>query len=437
MPPMLGTWMLASWSAWLTLAAPSEPPRGPDDAHVTHPAVDARTITFDEALTGSAQTPALAGAVEAHQIKRDLDRDIPRLTQGPQLTVMPGARVHPDASRGFEIQATATQSWSLEGYGRSRHATARAQEEQLDAQARAQALERQLAAARAWIELHAAENELTLAEHELSLARSRLERMEAARAGGVATRAHVAEARTDVAELTALRTELAGLVHDLGLVLARETGADARRPLRTTGPYPDPALPDDDELWRRFDEVDRLPAVAAQRLQARALRAQSVENRASRGTRLTTGVSMMREGTSDVVFLGVIGVSLAGDRGQRQRASTAAAARVAEGQADQRALELRATLSTVLHDLHHARERVEILRDEVLPAAAEAERAHETARALGEGTEPELLLARRRRVAVSRRLAAAEGVWVWAKVEAWLYLEAFVAAENDAAREAR
>jgi len=388
-------------------------------------------IAFDEALGHSEATPELEGLEDAVETKRSLDREIPRLVYGPQVMVMPGVRVYPEASRGFELQASATLPWSLEGYGPKRRAAAKAETEVLDASARALALERRLAAAHAWIELHAAEAELALARQELALARARVERLEAGRAAGVSTRIHVAEARTDEAELRALVTELRGLVHDLGLVLARETGADAERPLRTRGEPPDPRLPADDELRRRFAAVDELPAVAVERLRARALRAVSVEEQASRGHQLYAGLAVQREGTSDVALLGVLGASIAGDRGQRERALAAAEARHAEGRSEQRALELQAALFTVLHDLHHTREQVEILQEQVLPTFAELEAAQSAAVDAGEGTEPELLLARRRRIAVARRLVAADAELVWARVQAWLFLEAFAAAGVD------
>lgn len=437
--------MLGSWGCVVTLGLVlgPDPAPAPERGPAREPAVaaaqagperhDHRTavgpaIAFDRALGLGVETPGLEGVVEARAVKERLDREIPRLVQGPQVTLMPGARVIPEGNRGFELQATATQAWSLEGYGPKRHLAAAAQTAVLDAEARALALERRLAAAHAWIELHAAELELALARQELALARARVERLEAARAGGVITRMALSEARADAAELRALVTELAGLVHDLGLVLARETGADAQRPLRTRGEHPDPPLPSDEALRRIFAAVDELPVVAVERLRARAVRAEAVEGAASRGHQLVTGVAVQREGTSDLMFFGVVGMNFAGDRGQRQRASAEAEARRAEGRAEQQALELRAALSIVLHDLHHARERVEILRDEVLPTFEALEQAQSLAVDLGEGTEPELLLARRRRLAVARRLVDAQAQLVWARVQAWLYLEAFASA---------
>ncbi|MCA9653535.1 MAG: TolC family protein [Myxococcales bacterium] len=415
-------------------AAGPEPPSPAATRHVDDPSTGA-ALRFDEVLGRSSDVPRLRGIRDAGRVKRERDREIPRLTQGPQITVMPGARVHPPENRGLELQITATQAWSLEGYGQRRHETAKAETEVLDAEARAVALEQQLAAAHAWIELHAAELELAKAQQELALARARREALEVAIAAGVGTRPAVVEAHADETELQALCTELAGLVHDLGLVLGREVGSDDPRPLRTIGAHPDPALPDDEELRRRFEQVGSLPAVAVERLRARALRAAAIENAASRGHQLFTGFSVQREATSDLVLFGVVGMSLAGDRGQRQSATAAAEARMAEGRSEQQALELRAVLSTVLHDLHHARERVAILREEVIPTFEALEKAHSTAVDLGEGTTPDLLLARRRRLAAQRRLVSADAALVWARVQAWLYLEAFVAAESSGAEQ--
>lgn len=412
---------------------------GPGPAPVEHVdrAIPGPAIGFDEALGHGEGTPELEGLAAAVEVKRSLDRGIPRLVYGPQVMVMPGVRVMPEGNRGFELQATATQAWSLEGYGAKRRAAAKAETAVLDVSTRALALERRLAAAHAWIRLHAAERELALARQELALARARVERLDASAAAGVATRMHLTEARADAAELQALVTELQGIVHDLGLVLARETGADAERPLRTRGEQPDPVLPADEALRRRFAAVDRLPAVAVERLRARALRAVAVEEQASRGHQLYAGLAVQREATSDLMLFGVMGASFAGDRGQRQRALAAAEARHAEGRSEQRALELRATLSTLLHELHHARERVEILQGQVLPAFETLEATQSAAVDQGEGTEPELLLARRRRIAVARRVVEAEAELVWARVQAWLYLEAFAAAgvTDDASAE--
>jgi hypothetical protein len=221
-------------------------------------------------------------------------------------------------------------------------------------------------------------------------------------------------------------------VHDLGLALARETGVSSLAPLGTRGDYPEPTLPEEAELRRRFAEIDRLPAVQLHRLQARAALAEARELQRGSGSVLTTGASVQLESTSEVLVFGVLGANIAVvDRNQRGRASALAQARRAEAQADQLAIELSATLGIALHELRHTRERVELLRDRTLPVLDELVAANATALELGEGTRAELLRATHRRNIAARELLAAEADHAWARVQVWLYLEA-LSAEADA-----
>ena len=412
--------------AYAVLSGPAVSPKDDldhDDGHLHESAQ--RRLTFDESIGASASSPIVTGFEDAAQDKRARDRDIPRLSRNPQLTVMPGARVNAGDDNGFEFQGTLSQSWNLEGYGRARRSSARAETEVLESEARAKALEQQFGAAKAWVRLHAAEQSLALARADLELAEQLVATLETAREAGVATRVEVAEARTIAAETAAVVVELAGEVHDLGLALARETNKLMTTPLGTQGDYPNPALPDEAELRRRFAEVDKLPAVQLRRVRARAALAVANETERSRGALLTTGVSIQRESMGDVVAFGLIGASIPiVDRNQREQASARAAARQSEAQAEQLAIELSAVLGIALHELRHTRERVELLRDRTLPALDELITARTAALELGEGTRVLLLEAQHERTAVARKLAAAEADWVWARVEVWLYLEA-------------
>ncbi len=403
------------------------PPRHNPQQHATD---DGPSIGFDDALNASADGPQLRGLVDASAIKSREDKGIPRLANAPQLTLMPGARVVPEGNRGFELQATATQAWNLEGYGKQRRATAAAEGAALDAETRALALQGRLAAARVWIQLHGAEREQALAQQQLELARERETMIEEAVAAGVGRSVDAAAAAADRAEALSSLTELDGIVHDLGLILARETSAAGDTPLTTSGEYPRPELPPTTELARRFADVQNLPAVVTRRLQARAMRAAATEGVSSRGRQLITGVSVQREATSDLSVFGVIGISLAGDRGQRQYSSALAQARALEGEADQQVNDLQAVLSTAVHELHHASEREQILREHVVPSVNALVEARREALSLGEGTGSELLLAQARQIAAHRRLAEAEALTVWARVEAWLYLQALTTEET-------
>lgn len=410
--------------AW-GLLGPS-PSAAPASSEVHEP-VEGR-VSFDESIGASGSSPIVTGLEAAAEHKRRDDQDIPLQTQNPQLTVMPGARVNAGPDDGFELQATITQGWNLEGYGQSRRAAATAETELLAADARAAALERRFGAAQAWIMLHAAERRLAMASEDLALAESLVETLELARTAGVATRVDVAEARAIAAASEAVLVQLAGEVHDRGLALARETGTVVAAPLGTRGDYPSPSLPDEAELRRRFAAVDQLPAVQLRRVEARAALALAHEAKRARGAVLRTGASVQLESTRDVLIFAVVGASIpAIDRGQRQRASAHAEARRAEAEAEQLLVELSAVLGTVLHELRHTREQLELLRDRSLPALDELVAARTAALELGEGTRAQLLAAQHQRNLVTRELVLAEADWVLARVTAWLYLEALSA----------
>ncbi|HLT35147.1 MAG TPA: TolC family protein [Enhygromyxa sp.] len=407
----------------IALGPPEGPAPAPDD-HELHDSAR-RRLSFDESIGASEAAPIVVGFAEAAQDKRERDDAIPRLSQNPQVQLMPGARVNAGADNGFELQATITQGWSLERYGKARRAAARAETEVLDADARARALEQRFGAADAWIRLHGAELRLALARQDLAVAEQLVDSLELAREAGVATRLDVAEAEALAAAAESAVVELAGEVHDLGLALARETGVTSSSPLGTRGVYPNPELPDEAELRRSFAELDRLPAVQRRRLEARAALAEARELERSNGTVLSTGASVQLESTEELLVFGVVGATIGAiDRNQRGRASAHAQARRAEAEADQLTVELAATLAIALHELRHTRERVELLHDRTLPALDELIAARTAALELGEGTRAQLLVVQHRRNLAARELLAAEADHAWARVQIWLYLEA-------------
>lgn len=404
------------------IAAPGPAPDHHGDAEHVGPA-----LSFDEAVGASQMAPRVRGFGEAAEQKRDLDERISLVPIGPEVQILAGARVHPSDAVGFEVQVTATQSWSLDAYGRKRVEAAKAETDVLEVEARAQALEQQLAAAHAWILLHAAERELELALTELDELEQLTKTLEQARAAGVGTRADVADARARAAAIEQRVGDLRGDVHDLGLVLARETNGDTSKPARTSGDYPNPQLASEAQLHQVFAQVESLPQIARQRLRARAEQARAIEARAEKATQLNAGASFQRESGTDIVVFGVLGGSISTSHGERERGTAAAAARTAQAEAEAEALALEAALTIALHDLHHTKEQVDILRETTLPAHVELVESRAQALSLGEGTRAAVLEAQARQHAVERELAAAEARWVWARVEVWLYHQAFLA----------
>jgi len=410
-------------------APAAEPEPEPMHGHATPHR--SRAIGFDEAVGASEQSPALQQLDAAIEHKRRDDGSLPRLSQNPQLQLMPGARLPPASEAGFELQATVSQGWNLGGYGRQRKQAARAETEVLAAEARALAMEHRLGAAEAWIRLYAAERALAIAGQEQATLEELVAVLERAQAEGVVTRVDVAEARTQVAGAEATVTALTGDVHDLGLLLARETGERTPSPLRTRGAPPDPPLPSEPELRQRFAALDDLPEVALRRLRARAALARAREATASRGTQLTTGASMQFESNRDVLLFGVVGATIpVFDRNQRDASTARTEARRHDAEAEFVGLELSARLQVALHDLHHTEEQVAALRDHTLPALDELVAARDLALELGEGTRAWLLRARRQRSEAERALAGAEAERTLARVQVWLYLQAIAAAED-------
>jgi len=405
----------------------------PSSAHHDSAATQGRALSFDEAVGAAVTAPGVRGLEAAAEAKRSADGELPTLTEGLQVQVMPGARLPPAGEAGFELQATVTQGWRTGGYGHKRRTAAIAETEALAAEARALALEQELGAARAWILLHEAEARLELARTESSMALELVAVLEVGREAGVVTRVEVAEARARAAGAQAVLTEVAGDVHDLGLALARETGTKATAPLRTRGAYPTPELPGEGVLRERFAALDQLPAVVLRRLESRAAAARAEAAKAAGSTKMSAGISGQLESSGELVLFGVLNATIpVRDHNQRLEASHRAQASRAEAEAVQIEIELSASLAVAVHDLHHTRERLEILRDQILPALDELVAARETALAEGEGTRPELLRAQGRRSAAARESASAEALWVWSRVEVWLYLQAIDSAVGSA-----
>lgn len=410
----------------LVLALATAPAAAHDLAVDTGHAQRRRAIEFDAAIDLAAQTPDAAIRDRAAAGRRALDRRLTGTVSQPQILLQPGMRVLPTERQSFAMQATVMQSWNVAGLGRARRQAAQHETRAFDAQTRARRLNQRLAAARAWIDLHAVERQLELARHESGIATTMVERTEVAVRGGVLGRADLAQARAHASMASARVIDLEGRVHDLGLVLARETASDPFAPLGTAGGAPQPVLPDDAELARRFADASQLPPARARALALAAARARAVESeRASRGTQLTAGAQIDRDDPDGLLAYGIVGVSFAG-RGAGGRARGEAVLERARLEADDvdEVRGLSTTLATSLHELHHTRAVLEHVDGELVPALADATEALTRQRAAGEATVFEVLAARRRLADAQIERAAAEAAVTWAEVHVWLLLAA-------------
>lgn len=252
-------------------------------------------MTFDAALGLAAATPKVVGAARSAEEKAALDQQISALPYNPQVTVMPGWRFAPRDARQPELVAEIIEPWNLSGQARARRQTVALEERVLQTEARLAALASRLSAARAWINVWAAEHVLDETRREERIA-AELERLvDHAAALGAMTRADLAEARAYHAEARVAVLNAEGEAFQSGLTLAREVGAPEALPLQAEGalpaaPVPSPALRPD-----YLQRMNALPAVVLRDFQARAARARAVEEEAARGTIAQLGAVLQRD----------------------------------------------------------------------------------------------------------------------------------------------
>lgn len=394
-----------------------------------------RAVSFDQAIGLAEQAPDVQGARRAVSEQRALAGAIGPLAHNPQLTVQPGVRLAQPDARGFEIQASLTQSWSLAGLGEARREAVRAEGGALAAAARARALSQRLAAARVWIDLWEAQRLLAVARREAEVAAELLSAVEKAAAAEAATRADVADARAYLAEARLQGIQAEGEVTERSLALSRELADAGAAPLAAAGELPAPALPPEGRWASLVQRAGRLPEVEARQLEARAERARLVEERAARGAQLSLGVAVQRDQPSGFVVYGLAGVTLpVFDAGERERSAIAGRAATLEGQAARARSDGRAELRWALHEVEHSGEVLAAVRDQLLPAVEEGIAARERIYRAGDATLLEVLQGRRQGLAARGRLEQARAREAWARVKAWLLLSALEEGSSAARR---
>lgn len=383
-----------------------------------------RALSFDEAIGLSVATPDVRGAERAVATKHALAGRISSMTENPQIYVQPGFRVLPTPSQGVEIQASVMQSWNLAGLSSARKEAARVEEQELSAGARALALTQRLEAARAWIDLWAAERVLDVATREAALAGEFTRLVEKAAQASAATKADTADARAYHAEARLSVIGAEGEVFERGLSLARVIAAGAD-PLGARGDLPAPALPAGTGLREAVRRAATLPSVQQKALAARVERAREAEEKAARGTSLSLGVYVQRDQPGGFVGYGAVGLTLPlFNRAERQRSVTAARAAQLEGESKREEANASADVAMAVHEVEHTQDVVDTLAGAIVPALAEGLAARLRLFEAGEGTMLEVITARRNVAAAQSRLERARAANAWARVKLWLWLSA-------------
>jgi cobalt-zinc-cadmium efflux system outer membrane protein len=380
-------------------------------------------LSFDEAIGLAPQAPRVEGAARAISAKTALDSKISSLTFNPTLTVIPGYRLFRRQEREPELIAELAQPWNVAGHAGARRRTVGLEEGVLEAELRSRALEQRLAAARAWVDLWAAQRVLAQAEREAKIA-DELQRLVArAAALGAATRADTADARAFVAEARLAVINAEGEVHDRGLELAREVTSPRLDPMTASGDLPSPPLPEPFDRGALVARAADLPLVARQHLAARAERARAVEEQAARGTVLQLGVALQRDAPGGLVLSGLVRITPSlFDRGERERGVLAAEAARLEGEQRAGQLAAQVEIAMTLHEVEHTAEVRAELRDQLVPASREGADARRRIFAAGEATLPEVLQSERTAIAAESRLQRAWAMNAWSRVKLWLLL---------------
>jgi len=382
-------------------------------------------LTFAAALGLAPRHPTVVASAEALAEKRAGDAQVARATLNPQLAVQPGFRVAPAADRQPELIAEVLQPFSLSGHGRARRETMAWEEQALAAHAEASVLDQKLGVAEAWMSTWRADRAWDDAKTQSGLATSLAELTRKAAALGAATAADVAEAEVFAAEVDLRRVAAEGEACTRGVELRRLTAVEGAGPLVAQGELPSFEVPSSAALAPALASVSRLPRVRQTRLLARAQRAREVEEAAARGSILALGAAVQRDAPDGLVFsLAARWTPALWDRGERERAQTAAEARLREGDAGALELEARAAMTLAFHEVEHSGEVLNVIAQRLAPRADQAAEGRKKLFASGRATLPEVLMAERRAFAAAADLRQATADHAWARVKLFLLLAA-------------
>ncbi len=382
-------------------------------------------LTFTEALSFAERTPGPEGAARAAEVRRAESARLSPFVFNPQITVEPGYRRQSSDLRGADLRVGVSQTFSLSGQTGARNTTVHAEENALEAEARAVLLTRRLAIAEAWLRLWAAEQAATHTQQEVGLAGSFLKAVEGASKLGASTKLEVAEASAYLAEARLAGLDADGRVAESRVELAKLLGRDPTRPLQAGGPLPELELPPEKEWEPLVARASRLPEAMARELGAQVERARAAEVRAARGSLLQVGLAGLREydGATGAALTLTLTPSLF-ERGDRDRGTLLASAERLEGEARDASHRAAAELTIAFHDVEHSHEVVETLQVQLLPSAEEAARLRELLFQSGDSTVPEVVLARRALASARLRLGHARAEEAWARVKTRLLIDA-------------
>ena len=380
-------------------------------------------ITFDAALGLARDVPRVVAAGRAVQEKTDLDGNVGSIPFNPQIAIQPGWRFAPRDARQPEVIVEILQPWNASGYGSARRRTMSLEEAVLQAEARAVALAARLGAARAWIDLWAAEHIAEEVRREEVIARELERLVERAATLGAMTQADLAEAAAYHADARIAVLLADGEVFHQGLALARELADPGAVPLHTLGDLPAPVVPSEARRVEFLDRVAALPVVSLRDLEVRATRARELEEAAARGTMAHLGAALQRDAPGGLVVSGIARVTFPiFDHGERERAGIRAEAARLEGERRDAVIAARTEVASSFHEVSHSDEVLAVVRDDLAPASRRAAENRRQIFQQGAATLLEVLQSDRGAVVAANRLWRAQAEHAWARTKLWLLL---------------
>lgn len=380
--------------------------------------VAAAPLTFDEALSLSAQAPQVAAAERASRARSEAAPKVSSLQMNPSVGLQPGVRIN-SLGTGPELIGTLSQSFNVAGYGAARKEAFALEVAHEQRGAKLEAHLARLSVAEAWLAAWSAQGMLAEARRELELARELGAKVERAAKSGALTRVDAAAVRAWVAEAQLAVLAAEGQVFDAGVELNRALGLDASAPAEVSSTLPGFPEVSGAALDESVSRADQAPAVRTARLLEDAEEARARELLASKGTWLQLGATGGREGLGDVVALATLSLTLpVFDNGQREAAPLRAAAAHAAGQRALALAEARAQRVLVKHELEHTRETLEVVEGALVPANDEAAGGTQRRLEAGEATSQEWVFARRAALAARSRLVQARAAHALAQFRA-------------------
>lgn len=392
-----------------------------------------QAVSFEDALSQARALPAVRADERAQDARAKLAGETSRLLENPLLQVQPGGRHMSKGGAGAEVYVAINQRFSLTGAGAKRRA-ALARETAHDAALVGVSLRQaRRRIAEAWLDRWMADQARDVSQREVVLADELLSLMNTTFQAGEATLVDVSAARTWRAEALLSELNMEGLSFEAGVALARALGAQDGEPRGTSSELPTIDLPEERLLHANAARVDdTVPVIAARAEQARE-QAHLAEIKAAKGPSFGLGAMAWREGGGDVAAIGMLEVQLPlFDHGERERATQAAVAERARGQAQDAVLEQRSERVRLLHDLQHTRAVAEALDQQLLAAAtALADAQHKRFQAR-EATAQDWVIARRRVLSASIELIKARAAVVLTR---FLVAESFASGTERAGRD--